>query len=74
MSLPHVKAGKLILLNINAQERIPDFPDTPTLTELGITGADVPIWYSIFAPGRHAEGHHRQAQRQDASRSPRPTT
>ena len=22
----------------------------PTLTELGITGADVPIWFSIFAP------------------------
>ena len=22
----------------------------PTLTELGITGADVPIWFSIYAP------------------------
>ena len=22
----------------------------PTLTELGISGADVPIWFSIFAP------------------------
>ena len=50
VSLPHVKAGKLILLNVNSQARHPDFPDVPTLTELGITGADVPIWFSIFAP------------------------
>lgn len=50
VTLPHVKAGKLILLNINGSERRPDFPDVPTLTELGVTGADVPIWFSFFAP------------------------
>ena len=50
VSLPHVKAGKLILLNVNSQVRHPDFPNVPTLTELGITGADVPIWFSILAP------------------------
>jgi tripartite-type tricarboxylate transporter receptor subunit TctC len=49
-SLPHVKAGKLILLNVNHSERNPDFPDVPTLTELGIPGADVPIWYSLWGP------------------------
>jgi tripartite-type tricarboxylate transporter receptor subunit TctC len=48
--LPHVKAGKLILLNINHTRRHPDFPDVPTLTEHGITNADVPIWYSVWAP------------------------
>src|SRR5688572_3261870 len=48
VTLPHVKAGKLILLNINGRERRPDFPDVPTLTELGVTGADVPIWFSFF--------------------------
>ena len=48
--LPHVKAGKLILLNINHSSRNPDFPDVPTLTELGVKDADVPIWYSIQAP------------------------
>jgi tripartite-type tricarboxylate transporter receptor subunit TctC len=50
VSIPHAKAGKLILLNINGQVRHPDFPNVPTLTELGVTGADVPIWFSIFAP------------------------
>jgi tripartite-type tricarboxylate transporter receptor subunit TctC len=49
-SLPHAKAGKLILLNVNHSERNPDFPDVPTLTELGISGADVPIWYSVWGP------------------------
>ena len=48
--LPHVKAGKLILLSINYSKRSPDFPNTPTLTELGITGADEPIWYCTFTP------------------------
>jgi tripartite-type tricarboxylate transporter receptor subunit TctC len=53
--LPHVKAGKLILLNINYPTRAPDWPDTPTLTELGVKEADVPIWYSIQAPAGTAQ-------------------
>ena len=48
--LQHVKAGRLILLNISHTERHPDFPEVPTLTELGLPGADVPIWFSIWAP------------------------
>ena len=48
--LPHVKAGKLILLAINHTTRSPDFPDVPTLTEAGLANADVPIWYSVQAP------------------------
>lgn len=50
VSIAHAKAGKLILLNVNGSVRHPDFPDVPTLTELGVKGADVPIWFSIFAP------------------------
>jgi tripartite-type tricarboxylate transporter receptor subunit TctC len=48
--IPHVKAGKLILLNINHSQRHPDFPDVPTLTELGHPNSDVPIWFSVWAP------------------------
>jgi len=48
--IPHVKAGKLILLNINYSERHPEFPDVPTLTEQGYPNSDVPIWFSIWAP------------------------
>jgi tripartite-type tricarboxylate transporter receptor subunit TctC len=50
VTLPHVKAGKLYLLNINHSERSPDFPDIPTLTELGYPNADAPIWFSLWAP------------------------
>jgi len=49
-NIPHVKAGKLHLLNINGPERHWDFPDIPTLTELGHPNSDVPIWYSIQGP------------------------
>ena len=45
-----IKAGKLILLNINGPARHPDFPDVPSTTELGIADAEVPIWFSIWAP------------------------
>jgi tripartite-type tricarboxylate transporter receptor subunit TctC len=48
--LPHVKAGKLILLNVNNPNRSPDFPDVPTLTELGLKDSDAPLWYSVLAP------------------------
>jgi tripartite-type tricarboxylate transporter receptor subunit TctC len=50
ITLPHVKAGKLHLLNINHSTRSVDFPDIPTLTELGYPNADAPIWFSLWAP------------------------
>jgi tripartite-type tricarboxylate transporter receptor subunit TctC len=50
VTLPHVKAGKLILLAINGTRRNPDFPDVPTLTEVGIKDADVPIWFGFYGP------------------------
>ena len=47
---PHVKAGKVTLLAINNPTRHWDFPATPTLTESGFANADVPIWFSCWAP------------------------
>jgi tripartite-type tricarboxylate transporter receptor subunit TctC len=48
--LPHVRAGKLKLLNINYSTRHPDYPDVPTLTEQGVADADVSIQYTLQAP------------------------
>ena len=48
--MSHVKAGKLTLLAINHSERHWDFPDVPTLRELGFENADIPIWFSLWAP------------------------
>ena len=49
-TLPHAKAGKIVLLNVNQPKRFPAFPDVPTLAELGITGADMPTWFALYAP------------------------
>jgi len=48
--MPHVRAGKLTLLDISYPERHPDFPNVPTLWEVGYGDAYVPSWYSIWAP------------------------
>ena len=48
--MQHVKSGKLNLLAINHHQRHWDFPDVPTLREVGLTDADIPIWFSIWAP------------------------
>ncbi len=50
VTLPHVKAGKLILLNVNHSSRSSEFPNVPTMTELGFPGSDVPIWFSLWGP------------------------
>jgi len=46
-SLPHVRAGKLTLLNVNYHKRIAEFPDVPTLTELGYPGIDGGSWFGV---------------------------
>jgi tripartite-type tricarboxylate transporter receptor subunit TctC len=48
-SMPHVRAGKLILLNVNHHTRIAEFPDVPTLTELGYPGIDGGSWFGVHA-------------------------
>lgn len=46
----YVKAGKLTLLAAFTKERIPDYPDTPTLIELGINLHNNVGMYSLFGP------------------------
>jgi tripartite-type tricarboxylate transporter receptor subunit TctC len=49
-TLAHVKAGKLIMLNVNAPERFAEVPDVPTLTELGIKDSDLGSWFGLYGP------------------------
>lgn len=49
-TLPHVKAGKLIMLNVNTPTRFVEFPDIPTLTECGVKDADMGSWFGLYAP------------------------
>ena len=50
VSAQYIKAGKLKALAVGSPKRLPQLPDTPTLIEQGLKGADVDMWYGLFAP------------------------
>jgi tripartite-type tricarboxylate transporter receptor subunit TctC len=50
VAMPHVKAGRLKALAVGSARRHPSAGDVPTLTELGIKGADVDMWYPVMLP------------------------
>ena len=45
-----VDAGKVRLLGTTSSVRDPRYPDTPTLSEGGLTGYDLTYWVGIFGP------------------------
>jgi tripartite-type tricarboxylate transporter receptor subunit TctC len=45
-----ISAGQLRALAGNTEERIPEYPDIPTMTELGFPGIGEPNWSIMFAP------------------------
>lgn len=47
---PHIKSGKLRVLATSTPQRIPAYPDVPTLVELGYTNAVISNWSGIVAP------------------------
>ena len=48
--LPLVKAGKLKMLAVLGQERVPGLPQVPTFKEQGLAKVQVDIWYGLLAP------------------------
>lgn len=50
IAFPHIRSGKVKLLGVASSQRSPFFPDTPTLAELGIKGAELDIWFGLWAP------------------------
>src|SRR5450759_4722097 len=46
-----VAAGKLRLLAVDADQRWPDTPDVPTLSEAGVHQPKVASWFALAAPG-----------------------
>lgn len=49
-TLPHIQSGKLRLLAVATDERLPMFPDVPTVAESGLPGFASNIWYGLVAP------------------------
>ena len=48
--LPHVKSGRLAALAVNTSQRALALPDVPTMQEVGLTNAEYPFWFGVFAP------------------------
>jgi tripartite-type tricarboxylate transporter receptor subunit TctC len=48
--MPHIKAGNVKPLAINAQKRSPLLPEVPTLAEAGLPAFDRYTWFGMFAP------------------------
>ena len=44
------KGGKLRLIGVMAETRHPEYPNSPTLTEVGINGFDFKTWFALTAP------------------------
>lgn len=47
---PHVHSGKLRMLAVMSGERLPNFPDVPTLKELNLGDLEIYTWYAAFVP------------------------
>jgi tripartite-type tricarboxylate transporter receptor subunit TctC len=48
--LPQVKAGKVRLLAVTSSKRLESLPDVPTMSEAGVPGYEVTIWFAVMAP------------------------
>jgi tripartite-type tricarboxylate transporter receptor subunit TctC len=46
----HIASGRLRLLALTAEKRLPDYPDAPTFTELGYPGLTGITWFGISGP------------------------
>jgi tripartite-type tricarboxylate transporter receptor subunit TctC len=49
---PHLQGGKLKALAVTGSKRHPNFPNVPTLEELGYKGFDGVQWYGISGPAK----------------------
>jgi len=50
-ALPQVKAGKLTLLAVCSPRRLPQFPDTPAVSET-LKGYEIATWYGLAGPAK----------------------
>lgn len=49
-ALPYIKAGKLRAIGLASAQRSDALPDLPTLSEQGLAGYDVSVFFGIVAP------------------------
>jgi len=49
-SAGQIRGGTLRGIAVTSKQRMPDYPDVPTFTELGHPEFNTPIWFSLSAP------------------------
>lgn len=49
-AIPLVQAGKLRILAVTSPERLPQFPEVPTMIESGLAGFEVTGWGGVIVP------------------------
>jgi tripartite-type tricarboxylate transporter receptor subunit TctC len=50
--MPHLQAGKVRVLAVSTEKRVPSLPEVPTVMETGIPDFRVLGWYGIAAPAK----------------------
>ena len=48
--MPHVNGGKMRALGVAMNKRSSAAPNIPTVTESGLLGFDIPVWFGFMAP------------------------
>ncbi|MGO1768195.1 hypothetical protein CAP48_06355 [Advenella sp. S44] len=54
-SMPYVRQGKLTVLGVAAQKRVPSHPEVPTMAESGIPDVLAGSWFGVFIPAKTPE-------------------
>jgi tripartite-type tricarboxylate transporter receptor subunit TctC len=49
---PHIRAGTLTALGVSSSKRLPQYPDLPTLKELGYDELVTTTWWSFSGPAK----------------------
>jgi tripartite-type tricarboxylate transporter receptor subunit TctC len=49
-ALPLVQSGRIRLLGVTSEERLPKLPDVPTMKELGFAEFNPRLWYAFLVP------------------------
>lgn len=59
-----VRGGQLRALAVTTRERLPAWPEVPTMAEAGLPGFEANAWYAVFGPPGLAPAEVQKAQRE----------
>ena len=48
--LPHAKSGRMKIIAVTTLQRVPQFPEYPTVAESGLAGYEAISWFGLVAP------------------------